>query len=114
MTTKDLLLLSHSLMMVEALNFGYWVKFGIKGIKYKFKAIKDGIFSKFTKISSAAYNRDIIFRSLDTRIPLDQLTYSKLDEGFKVIANEIFEISWKLIKNGKLSKLDHLKVKKSL
>ena len=112
MTSKDLLLLSPSLIIVEALTFGYSIKFGFKGLKYKFKAIKDGLSANVTKMNSNSLNRDNFFRSLDIQIPLNQLTYSKLDEIFKVVANEIFEVNWKLITNGKLSNSNQLKVKK--
>ncbi|MDI6645192.1 MAG: glycosyltransferase family 2 protein [Methanobacteriaceae archaeon] len=96
MTAKDLILLLPSLIMAEALAFGYSLKFGPKGLKYKFKAIKDGLPAKVTKMNCNTFNRDNFFRSLDTKIPLDQLSYSKLDETFKIIANEFFELNWKL------------------
>jgi hypothetical protein len=46
---KDFLLLLPSLMIVEALTFGYAIKCGWKGILYKCKAIKDGLTIKVNK-----------------------------------------------------------------
>lgn len=98
MTAIDLMLLFPSLLLVEALTFGYAMKFGYNGIKFKFKAINDGLSTKVSKTNCNKLNRDNYFKSLDTKIPLDQLTYNKLEEIFKIIANEIFKLNWYFFK----------------
>lgn len=92
--TTDLIVIIPSLLLAEILTIGYSAKFGLKGLKCKFMAIKDGV---TTEISRVKGDRDVLFKALDTEIPTEQLTYNELQRYFKIISNKLFKLNWKLI-----------------
>lgn len=91
---KDFLLLLPSLMIVEALTFGYAIKCGWKGILYKCKAIKDGL---AIKVNREKGDKNKLFKSLSVTIPIDPLTSNKAERLFKIFANKIFEWNFKVV-----------------
>ena len=84
-----------SLLMTEILTGGYSLFNGSEGIKFKLKAVKDGLNTKIKKIDC---NERKLLKSLDWKIPEDQLTYNIFDKTFKKIANAIYWINYKVIK----------------
>jgi GT2 family glycosyltransferase len=84
-----------SLLMTEILTCGYSLLNGSEGIKFKFKAVKDGLNINIKKIDC---NERKLLKSLDWKIPEDQLTYNIFDKTFKKIANAIYWINYKVIK----------------
>jgi len=92
---KHFLLLFPSLMVAEILTFGYALKCGWRGIQYKLKAIKEGLTVKVKKVNG---DRDNLFRSLNATIPVDQLTWNKLEEIVKIMANKIFELNFRVVR----------------
>jgi GT2 family glycosyltransferase len=95
MTFIDLLILSPSFLMAEALVFGYSIKFGFNGLKFKFKAMRDGFSIKVMKMNNE--NNDFK-KSLDIKIPLDQLTANQVEKTIKIIFNKIFELNYVLFR----------------
>jgi GT2 family glycosyltransferase len=84
-----------SLLMTEILTCGYSLLNGSEGIKFKLKAVKDGLNINIKKIDC---NERKLLKSLDWKIPEDQLTYNIFDKTFKKIANAIYWINYKVIK----------------
>ena len=91
---KDFFLLSPSLIMAEILTFGYGARYGQEGIKYKFKALKDGFSIKVNKEQG---DKRELFKSLSTVIPVEQLTFNKVEKILKILANKIFELNFKVM-----------------
>lgn len=94
-TWKEYIKLSPSFSMTEILTLGYCILKGPSGIKYKLKAIKDGLSIKVNKYDS---NRNKLIKSLDWQIPKEQLSYGHTDKIIKKIANTIYSLNLKLIK----------------
>jgi GT2 family glycosyltransferase len=92
---SDFLVLSPSLLVTEILTFGYAVTHGGEGIRYKLKAIKEGLTVEVDKVTGDKGN---LFKSLSTIIPMDQLTFNKREMIFKSWANIIFEWNFKVMK----------------
>jgi GT2 family glycosyltransferase len=90
---SDLVILSPSLIIAELLTFGYASKFGKKGLKFKLKSIIDG---SNIKLPNSNIGR-IDFCRLDKSIPLEQLTFTKIDKIIKIIANKIFELNMRIL-----------------
>ena len=91
---KDSLLLLPSLLLVEVLTFGYAIKCGRKGIVFKIKAIRDGRKTKVIKVNGDKQN---LFKSLSSTIPVEQLTLNKAEKAFEVLANVIFKWNFKVV-----------------
>lgn len=92
--TTDLILISPSLLLAEILTLGYSIKFGFKGLKYKFMAIRDGVTVEISRVTG---DRDALFKALDTEIPTKQLTYNELERYFKIFSNKFFKLNWGLM-----------------
>ena len=92
---KDFLLLFPSLLIAEVLTFGYAIKHGWEGIRYKIKAIKDGLTIKVNRENG---DKNKLFKSLSVTIPIDQLTSNKAERIFKISANKIFEWNFKVVR----------------
>lgn len=92
--TKDFFLLFPSLMIVEWLTTAYAMRLGWLGFKSKIKALKDGLSVRVSKMN---INNKILLRSLNTNIPINQLSFTKLDIYFKKFANKVFEMNKKMI-----------------
>jgi len=91
---NDFLRFSLSFIMTEFLTFGYAVLFGLTGLKYKMKAIKDALSIKVEKISGNYTN---LFRHLDDTIPLGYLTNTRIEFFFEKIANRLFELNYRTV-----------------
>ena len=95
LSRRDFLLLSPSLLVAEFLTLGYATKHGLKGLKYKLKAMKDGLRVKVGKVSG---DKENLFKSLSATIPTDQLTFNKFEKILKILANKIFEWNFKVVR----------------
>lgn len=95
LTWKEYLILSPSFLMTEILTWGYSLLKGPQGIKYKLKAIKDGLNIKVNKYDS---NRKKLIKSLDWCIPQGQLSYGYTDKIMKKIANFVYYVNYRLIR----------------
>lgn len=95
LSLKEFLLLILSLIITEFLTFGYALKLGWKGIKYKLRGIKDGLKVNVHKVDG---DRDYLFKHLNSTIPYDQLTFNKIEKLFKIFANKIFEWNYKVVR----------------
>ena len=71
------------------------IKNGWNGLKYKLKAMKDGLRIKVNKVEGDKGN---LFKSLSAIIPVDQLTFNKLETIIKTFANKIFEWNYKVVR----------------
>lgn len=91
LTDKDYLIFLPSLIITEILTWGYSILSGYDGIKFKFKGLKEGITVNITKIDS---NKKELFKSLDFRIPEDQLDYGLLSKVLKRFANWIYGVNY--------------------
>ncbi|NJE25872.1 glycosyltransferase family 2 protein [Thermococcus sp. MV5] len=94
LTWKELLLILPSLLATETLTWGYSILNGISGVKFKIRGLKDGITIKVEKINC---DRKKLLKSLDWRIPEEQLSYSTIDRMVKKIVNFIYWINYKVI-----------------
>lgn len=91
---NDFLLLLPSLLTAEVLTFGYVVKNGWEGIRYKRKALKDGLTIKINKEKG---DKSKLFKSISVTIPVEQLTFNKAERLFKIFVNKIFEWNFKVV-----------------
>lgn len=96
LTFKEYLLISPSLIMSEILTWGYAILTGRSSIKFKLKAIKDGLTVEIQKEDS---NNLEFLKYLDWKIPEGQLSYSKFDIFIKKIANVVYWVNYNFILN---------------
>jgi len=94
LSKKDYLKLFPSFGIAEFLTFGYALKYGFKGISYKFRAMRNGIITKVNKVEG---NKKNLLKSLSTTIPVNQLTSNVFEKVFKNSANKVFELNYKVI-----------------
>ena len=92
---KDFFLLSPSFIITELLVFGYIFRSDWGGIKFKIKAILDGLNIKVNKENG---NKSGLFQSLNITIPIEQLSFTRTDRKIKKIANKIFKWNFKVIR----------------
>ena len=92
MTWKEYMILSPSLVMSEVLTWGYSILIG--GVKFKLKALKDGLTVDVGKEASS--NLSELLKSLDWEIPEEQLHYSFIDTVVKKFANLVYWLNYKL------------------
>lgn len=97
LTYKEYLIFAPSLLITEILTLGYSILNGKKGLKFKLKAIKDGLTMEVHKEVSNVKN---LIKYLDWEIPEDQLSYTKLDVILKKIANKIYCLNYKIYFKG--------------
>ncbi|WP_297437250.1 glycosyltransferase family 2 protein [Thermococcus sp.] len=91
---KEFLLLFPSLLTTEILTWGYSILNGAEGVKFKIKALKDGLVMKVEKIDCDGKK---LLKSLDWEIPEEQLSYNIFDRVIKKIANAMYWINYKVI-----------------
>ncbi|WP_346766002.1 glycosyltransferase family 2 protein [Thermococcus sp. M39] len=91
---KELLLMLPSLLATEILTWGYSLLNGFEGVRFKIKGLKDGITTKVEKINC---DRKKLLKSLDWKIPEEQLSYSAVDRVIKKIANFVYWINYRVI-----------------
>jgi len=94
LTWREFLLMLPSLLATETLTWGYSILNQIEGVRFKIKGMKDGITAKVEKINC---DRKKLLKSLDWKIPEEQLSYSMLDRIIKKIANFVYWINYKVI-----------------
>ncbi|WP_258083289.1 glycosyltransferase family 2 protein [Thermococcus thermotolerans] len=94
LTRKGLLLILPSLLVTEMLTWGYSILNGISGVKFKIKGLKEGIRTEVEKIEC---DRKKLLKSLDWKVPEEQLSYSVVDRIIKKIANFVYWINYRVI-----------------
>ncbi|MBO8183261.1 MAG: glycosyltransferase family 2 protein [Archaeoglobus sp.] len=93
LSRRDFLILFPSFLLAEILTFGYAIKSGWKYVFYKLKAIKDCLFCQMEGFEG---DKRLLFNSLSTTIPVDQLTFNRFEKLFKVFANKVFELNYRV------------------
>ena len=78
--------------MSEVLTWGYSILIG--GVKFKLKAVKDGLTVDVEKEGSS--NLPELLKSLDWEIPEEQLHYSFIDTAVKKFANLVYWLNYKI------------------
>ena len=93
LTARQRLAILPSLIMSEILTWGYAVLNGPSGIKFKLKAILDGLRIEVNRIEVLGK----ILQELDSQIPEDQLSYTSVDRIIKRIVNRIYEWNYRVV-----------------
>jgi len=91
---KTLLIISPSLLMTELLTWGYSVLNGLSGLKYKYKAIREGL---TFKVEKNHINNNELLNKLEWEIPMNQLNYNFIDVFIKKIANFVYNLNYHII-----------------
>ncbi len=94
LSKKQVIMMFPSLLITEILTFGYALINGREGIRYKVKAVKDGLTLRVDKIDGDKVH---LLLHLNYMIPVDQLTYNALERILKVLANYIFKLNYRLL-----------------
>ena len=84
-----------SLIVTEILTWGYSLLNGVDGIRAKLKAMVGGLSANVGKVNC---DRKKLLRSLEWKIPEEQLSYSAVDRSIKRLANAIYRINYKVIR----------------
>ena len=95
MSWKYCLMFLPSLLMTEILTFGYSIINSNSSIKFKFRAIKDGLTVNIHKKNP---NINVLVESLDWKIPEGQLSYTVWDRGLKRFANVVYLLNYNIFK----------------
>jgi GT2 family glycosyltransferase len=95
LSIEDILLLFPSLLIVEILTWSYATKSGLNGLKYKLKAIRDGMTIRVEKMKG---DKIKLFKSLCATIPLEQLISNKMEKIIGTFANKIFESNYEFVR----------------
>lgn len=93
LTARQRLAILPSLIMSEILTWGYAVLNGPLGIKFKLKALLDGLRIEVNRIEVLGK----ILQELDSQIPEGQLSYTLVDIVIKRIANRIYEWNYRVV-----------------
>lgn len=93
-TGIDYLSILPSFIMTEILTWGYALLNGITGIKFKVRALKEGLRTDIIKIDS---DRTTLLKSLDWKIPEDQLNDNIMAKIFLRIANWVYKVNYRMI-----------------
>jgi hypothetical protein len=91
----EVLIFLPSLLMAEILTFGYSIRLGFRGIRFKLMALLDGLEGKIEKESVDKSN---LYESFCYDIPIDQLNFCYVDTLIKGLANYIFKWNLKVSK----------------
>lgn len=91
----ELIRILPSLFMSELLTWGFSIFNGRKGIKFKFKALIDGLRHEVVKVEGL---NGKIPDSLDLKIPEDQLCVNFSDKIMKKMANKIYMVNYSFFK----------------
>ncbi|MEN6554066.1 MAG: glycosyltransferase family 2 protein, partial [Methanobacterium sp.] len=95
LTRRERLKIAPSLLMTEILTWGYSGLSGVDGIKYKSKAVREGLRMDVVKIESDGKE---LLRSMDWEIPEGQLMYNSAARTLKKAANWIYRKNYERIK----------------
>jgi hypothetical protein len=93
MTWSEYLLLSPSLLMTEIFTWGYSILCGFSGIKYKSKAVKDGLTLDVESVKSDKYK---LLNSLEVQIPR-QFGHNVLGMLVTVMGNFIYNVNLMIV-----------------
>ncbi|MEN6552034.1 MAG: glycosyltransferase family 2 protein [Methanobacterium sp.] len=93
-TWKEFLIFLPALVTTELFTFGYSILKGPSGIKFKLKAIKEGL---TLDVEKNDVDRKDLVRLLEYKIPNGQLSYTLLDKIFLKIGNFIYFMNYKSI-----------------
>lgn len=94
LTTKDMFSIGPSLLMSEVLSWGFAVRLGSSGIKYKMRSMMY-FFSNPREVQQSDYKK--FLSHFDDRIPNDQLSYGFVDKMAKKWANVIFMANFRIL-----------------
>lgn len=94
LTTKDMFSIGPSLLMSEVLSWGFAVRLGSSGIKYKMRSMMY-FFSNPREVQQSDYKK--FLSHFDDRIPNDQLSYGFVDKMAKKWANAIFVANFRIL-----------------
>lgn len=94
LTTKDMISIGPSLLMSEVLSWGFAVRLGSSGIKYKMRSTMY-FFSNPREVQQSDYKK--FLSHFDDRIPDDQLSYGFVDKMAKKWANAIYEANYRIL-----------------
>ncbi len=86
-SSRDLACFLPSLLVAEALSWGFALTLGVRGISAKLQAVRSGLSAHTIKRYG---DRTNLFRHLSRTIPEDQLTSTRLERGFVRLANWVF------------------------
>jgi GT2 family glycosyltransferase len=96
LSLKDKIILSPSLFIAEILTFGYAIQFGKVGLKFKLKAMVDGYNARVQYVNREDHT--LLFQMLEKSIPIDQLTFTRIDRIVKIFSNYIFKLNMRFIR----------------
>jgi len=94
LTTKDMISIGPSLLMSEVLSWGFAVRLGSDGIKYKIRSTIY-FFSNPREVQQSDYKR--FLSNFDDRIPEDQLSNGFVDKMAKKWANAVFVANYRIL-----------------
>lgn len=90
LSPRDLLILSPSIVTVEALTWGYALKMGSEWTKRKLAATIDGLKGQVMKEKG---DRGRLFRRLSLTMPVEQLASNRIERMIRIFANCVFELN---------------------
>lgn len=88
---KELLLFSPSLFFTELLTTSYSLKYGSKGLRWKYKAFFEGVTTKVEKVEG---NKIKLLKKLERNIPTNQLSSTLFEKWGIYITNMIFSLNY--------------------
>jgi GT2 family glycosyltransferase len=94
LTTKDMFSIGPSLIMSEALSWGFAVRLGAIGIRYKMRSMMY-FFSNPREVQQSDYKK--FLSNFENRIPDNQLSYGFVDKMAKKWANLIFVANFRIL-----------------
>ena len=91
---KQFLMFLPSIFITELFTFGYASFKGFNGIKFKLKAVNEGLNTDIEKVD---IDRKELIQLLDWKIPNSQLSYHLLDKILTKIGNLVYFLNYNLI-----------------
>ena len=92
LSMKDFIVLFPSFFITELLTLGYTLKIGKCAMQSKYQAIKDVLKIKVSKNKGS--DRSNLFKSLNSSIPIDQLSTKNYEKIVKNICNKIYNLNF--------------------
>ena len=93
-TWKQFLMFIPSILITELFTWGYASLKGFDGIKFKLKAINEGLNADIDKID---IDRKELVQSLEWKIPHGQLSYHLLDKIIRKLGNLVYFLNYNVI-----------------
>lgn len=88
-TWKLFILFFPSLIVSEIYTMGYSLLNGKDGVKFKIKAIKEGL-----SLDIKEKNFTANIKSLDWKVPYEQLSHNRLDKTVRIIGNIVYYLNY--------------------